>query len=86
MRRYILSHTEGKIRDALIAEYLDARRQRHLALGGIANSEREITTKKAAGGYTGISEIHLHLAHERLAVAREAIRLTTDLMRIVRGS
>ena len=84
MKRWVLSATEEAIRDRCVNEYLDARKARSLAIGQIANETVRRAVAVTEREYTGMIDIRLTLANERLAAAREAIRLTTDILRIVR--
>lgn len=74
-KRFTLSVVEERLQVALLGEYVAARMARDRAKGRLESSKTLLGWKR---------EFERNLANEDLAVARETIRLTGDMIAILR--
>ena len=92
MKRFVLSFTEEKLLDRLLTEYAEARRARTSARKGITQALEDRRAAIDAGVYPAepppvplwLADLKEAVEKEHLAVARETIRLTSELVHILR--
>jgi len=76
MKRFVLTYNEERVIDRLHSEYRVARKARTRALAGLARAD--------AMEPSAIRSIDRAIYSEQLAAAREVIRLTTELVNLIR--